>query len=107
MTPQEVRKTISRHEGISVELKECTQGIHPSVYESVCAFLNRLGGTIIMGISDKGEILDIRRKIIIGSEKSNVIMVCGCSKLQVIKMSIRIWNKRNAMIKNDVLLFYQ
>ena len=72
MTPQEVRKTISKHEGISVELKECTQGIHPSVYESVCSFLNRLGGIIIMGVSDKGEILGIDEKHIGGMQKNFV-----------------------------------
>lgn len=42
------------------------------MYESVCSFLNRLGGIIIMGVSDKGEILGIDEKHIGGMQKNFV-----------------------------------
>lgn len=59
MTKEDVLHIISTRENISVELKSCEQAVDPTVYESVCAFLNRLGGTIIMGVHDDGEVCGI------------------------------------------------
>ena len=43
-------------EGISVEFKECRRSLNRDVYETVCAFLNRHGGSLLLGVNDSDEI---------------------------------------------------
>ena len=59
--PNEERlmEIIRRGEGPDVEFKACRQGLSRAVYESVCAFLNRHGGTILLGVADDGEVSGI------------------------------------------------
>ena len=59
MTPEELKKIISKGEGTTVEFKSSQEGLARSVYETICAFLNRRGGHIILGVSDNGKILGI------------------------------------------------
>lgn len=46
-------------EGISVEFKECRRSFNRDVYETVCAFLNRHGGSLLLGVSDSGEVTGV------------------------------------------------
>ncbi|MDK2910956.1 MAG: ATP-dependent helicase RecG, partial [Bacteroidales bacterium] len=48
-------------EGISVEFKECKNKLPKSIYETVCAFLNRNGGDILLGVNDNKEIQGINK----------------------------------------------
>jgi len=50
---------IRQGEGISTEFKTCRNQLSRDVYETVCAFLNRYGGTILLGITDSGEVQGI------------------------------------------------
>lgn len=43
---------ISRGEGINIEFKRCKNKINNDVFDSVCAFLNRNGGHLFLGVSD-------------------------------------------------------
>ena len=54
-----VRKMIRQGEGTSLEFKTCRDKVGRDVYESICAFLNRHGGTMLLGISDNGKITGI------------------------------------------------
>jgi len=47
---------IYQGEGISIEFKECKDKLNKDVYETVCAFLNRNGGEIFLGVKDNCEI---------------------------------------------------
>ena len=49
---QKTLDLIQRGENITFEFKECKQGINRSVYETVCSFLNRHGGTLLLGVND-------------------------------------------------------
>jgi ATP-dependent DNA helicase RecG len=40
---------IREGEGLTLEFKECRNTLNRDVYESVCAFLNRHGGTLLLG----------------------------------------------------------
>ena len=51
----DLKALIKQGEGISVEFKECRRAINRDVYETVCAFLNRHGGTILLGVTDSGK----------------------------------------------------
>jgi ATP-dependent DNA helicase RecG len=47
---------IRKGEGPSLEFKACRDQLNRDVYESVCAFLNRHGGTLLLGVNDQGEV---------------------------------------------------
>ena len=55
----DVSGLIANGEGIDIEFKKCESKLTNDVYESVCAFLNRIGGHILLGVSDSGEVLGI------------------------------------------------
>ena len=56
---KQIRELIRQGEGISVEFKTCRNKINRDVYETVCAFLNRHGGTILLGVQDDGTLQGI------------------------------------------------
>ena len=59
MTEAELLKLIHGGENIRVEFKKSTDDITKDVYDTVCSFSNRDGGTIILGVKDNGTILGI------------------------------------------------
>ena len=68
MTEEILRKYIKQGEGLKVEFKEAKDAMPSDLFESVCAFLNRGGGIIILGVNDEGKITgvnpDVSDKII-------------------------------------------
>ena len=59
-----IDRIIQQGEGLQVEFKESYNQLSRSVYESICAFLNRKGGTILLGVSDNGEIIGVNANTI-------------------------------------------
>lgn len=59
MTEIELLKLIQGGENIQVEFKRSTTEITRDVYDTVCSFSNRNGGTIILGVEDSGVILGV------------------------------------------------
>ncbi|MBC8430862.1 MAG: putative DNA binding domain-containing protein [Desulfobacterales bacterium] len=55
----DLKALIKQSEGISVEFKECRRTINRDVYATVCAFLNRHGGTLLLGVSDAGAVTGV------------------------------------------------
>lgn len=49
MKEKELLKLIQNGENIHLELKKSTNDITKDVYDTVCSFSNREGGTIILG----------------------------------------------------------
>lgn len=47
---------------LTVEFKRCGNGIESDTYESVCSFLNRFGGDILMGVLDNGTVVGVPEK---------------------------------------------
>lgn len=56
---EKILEMMSHGEGLDLEFKTCRDQINRDVYETVCAFLNRHGGTIFLGVKDSGEIQGI------------------------------------------------
>ncbi len=54
-----IKKLIRKGEGIFIEFKECRNKLNKDVFESICAFLNRNGGDLILGVNDSGKITGI------------------------------------------------
>ncbi|MDR1978647.1 MAG: ATP-binding protein, partial [Synergistaceae bacterium] len=47
-----LKELIQKGEGVDLEFKTCRNQLNRDVYETVCAFLNRYGGTILLGVRD-------------------------------------------------------
>ncbi len=52
---------INGGECITTEFKEAKTKLNRDVYETVCAFLNRLGGHLFLGVMDDGTIVGVDR----------------------------------------------
>ncbi len=48
MNAEILKYIIKKGEGLNVEFKKCSTDLSESVYETVCAFLNRNGGSVIL-----------------------------------------------------------
>jgi ATP-dependent DNA helicase RecG len=59
MISEQLKSVIRDGEGLTVEFKECRDQLNKDVYETVCAFLNRSGGHIVLGVDDNGNIAGI------------------------------------------------
>ena len=63
-------------ETVAVEFKRCGSGIQSDVYETVCAFLNRFGGDLFLGVEDDGSVCGLPKHAVSGMVK-NFISVIG------------------------------
>ena len=54
MTPQQLQPILQQGEGITIEFKTARSELSRNVFESICAFLNRLGGSLVLGVQDDG-----------------------------------------------------
>lgn len=72
MTTELMRQLLSKDEKITIEYKECQNGIYDDVYETVCSFSNRYGGYIIMGVMDNGTPIGLNQNIIKDMKKNFV-----------------------------------
>ena len=59
MTPQHLEKLIRQGEGLTLEFKQSREKMNRDVYETICAFLNRQGGTLLLGVTDDGTVCGI------------------------------------------------
>ena len=55
----DLKALIKQGESISVEFKESRRTLNRNVYATVCAFLNRHGGTLLLGINDAGKVTGV------------------------------------------------
>ncbi|MDR0692526.1 MAG: putative DNA binding domain-containing protein [Prevotellaceae bacterium] len=51
---EKIKALIAKGEGLNVEFKTAREELPRNVYETICAFLNRKGGHILLGIKDNG-----------------------------------------------------
>lgn len=68
-------------EGISTEFKACQSQLSRDVYETVCAFLNRRGGTILLGVLDSGDIQGIEQDAIAQVKKDFITTINNPQKI--------------------------
>ena len=56
---EELKKLITNGESETVEFKSAAKGVPQSMFETICAFLNRNGGIILLGVNDDKEVTGI------------------------------------------------
>ncbi|MDR1023524.1 MAG: putative DNA binding domain-containing protein, partial [Prevotellaceae bacterium] len=64
LTKKEIKVRIAQGEGLNVEFKAAAGTLPRNVYETICAFLNRKGGYIFLGVRDNGKIEGISENFI-------------------------------------------
>ena len=81
MKESEILKLILGGEGIGVEFKKSSTEITKDVYDTVCSFSNRDGGTIILGVNDNGEVLGVSPDAVDRMKKDFVTSVNNGQKI--------------------------
>lgn len=81
MNEQQIHDLIAQGEGISLEFKTCAQQLNRDVYQGVCAFLNRHGGFLLLGVQDDGTISGIAPHAVEQIRKDFVTTVNNPQKL--------------------------
>ena len=59
MTPDKLKQLLAHPEGTIIEYKKSQESLTRSVYASICAFLNRRGGHVVLGANNDGTIVGI------------------------------------------------
>lgn len=54
-----IKKLLQQKEGVNLEFKEATNSLPKTIFETICAFLNTEGGTILLGVTDDGSVKGI------------------------------------------------
>ncbi len=52
MTPKKIKHIIAQGEGLTIEFKKAKNKLPNTLFETICAFLNRSGGEILLGVHD-------------------------------------------------------
>jgi len=65
MIPKEgIESKITQGEGLNIEFKTASEKLSRNVFETICAFLNRKGGYIFLGVKDNGKVEGIKEGFI-------------------------------------------
>ena len=59
MTAENIKNIILQGEGIDVEFKKSNTQLPGNIYDTICDFLNRRGGHILLGVDDDGTVLGV------------------------------------------------
>lgn len=59
MTGKKLKELLAAGEGIGIEFKESRNALPENVFESVYAFLNRIGGDLLLGVKNSGKVTGI------------------------------------------------
>ena len=81
LNEKELLKIIGKGECHTTEFKKSTTDITKDVYESICAFSNRDGGHVFLGVKDNGEILGIEPNCIKKMKKDFVTAINNANKM--------------------------
>lgn len=81
MTIADIQKILASGESITVEFKESKTELNKDVYESVCGMLNRLGGHLLLGVKNNGEVVGIDPTCVDKIKKNFVTSINNPDKL--------------------------
>jgi len=56
MTPDKLKEILQKGESIEVEFKTSQFELNKNAFESICAFLNRKGGYLLLGVKNDGTV---------------------------------------------------
>ena len=74
--PLHLLNVINKKENSTTEFKEAKRALPKNLFETVCAFLNRNGGNIFLGISDNGKVTGVDKEFV-DKMKKDFINLCN------------------------------
>ena len=60
MTKERIAGLLRNGEGLTIEFKLCSGNVEHDVFESICAFLNRFGGDVLLGVKNDGTVVGVK-----------------------------------------------
>ena len=76
-----IKNIINQGEKINTEFKESKTKLPKNLFETVCAFLNRFGGNIILGVNDNREIVGIDEEFVTKMKRDFANLCNNTSKI--------------------------
>lgn len=80
---EKLQQLIAQGEGISLEFKRCGNQPGNDVFETICSFANRQGGSILLGVLDDGEVTGVPDSAVAAVERNVVNVTCNPSLFNV------------------------
>jgi len=74
-------KLLQCGEGLNIEFKKCRDKLTLDVYQTICAFLNRHGGTLLLGVDDSGRITGVDPSAVAQIKKDFVTTINNPQKI--------------------------
>lgn len=81
MNVVDIRTLLDGGESITVEFKESKTELNKDVFESVCGMLNRLGGHLLLGVKDNGEVVGVEPSCVDKIKKNFVTSINNPDKI--------------------------
>ena len=63
MIQNHLKELIAKGEGIDIEFKESKSKLNKDLFDTICAFLNRIGGHIFLGVKDNKQVVGLDLEI--------------------------------------------
>lgn len=74
---ERLARYITQGEGLSLEFKRCGNQPGPDVFETICSFANRQGGSLLLGVLDEGTVEGIPESSALPIERNLVNVTCN------------------------------
>ena len=103
MTSEYLKELIKKGENLNIEFKSSQESINRDVYETICAFLNRNGGYIFLGVDDHGKIKGIVPDKI---DKMKKDLVTSINNPQLINPPLYLNPKEIVIDGKNILMLY-
>ena len=81
-TPVIVERLLNQPEKLTLEFKQARKGLPSDVFESVCAFLNRQGGHLLLGVRDDGSPTGVAEEVADALQRDFATLSNNPNKLQ-------------------------
>ena len=99
--PKTIKHLLKKGEGIDLEFKEAKSSLNKSFWETVCAFLNRDGGKILLGVDDNGAITGVDEKALDLIKKS---ITDNSNNPELLKPAFILYPKLIQLAKKKIIL---
>lgn len=74
---KQLEALITQGEGTSIEFKRCGNKPAKDVFETICSFANRQGGSILLGVLDDGTVEGVPESSVVPIERNLVNVTCN------------------------------
>ena len=78
---KKILSLIKMGEGLNIEFKESKNALNKDIYETICSFLNRAGGELLLGVDDRGKIIGIDKNYVEKLKKEFVTVMNNKNKI--------------------------